>query len=290
MCAYAYELEDLKMRRKCILLIAAVAILAASCSLDQLGNTLGAMGGNIFGDAPVDASGLTKLADSVGTGSNSSVTKNENGEFLVNTGNKTVTIPGNLGMEIPQAMLSDLSASDIAVIGQTLEKGGSTDSVFNAMSEPVRDEVVDGVKGTAELFSGIIDSISTQLGALPTEIGNPIKEISYGLKAIASAPASATKGDLILLQITQSLVFDALEVVSDSEGNLIEDLSTVSFEGEAVQNVINSAGVLIGFTQALQTEAGETAGNKQLIETVNGLLDDLEKYIDDMTSGGGESV
>ncbi len=282
------------MRRKCILLIAAVAILAASCSLDQLGNTLGAMGGNIFGDAPVDASGLTSMADSAGVkdfeDGSSDVISVKDGVTTVKTGNKDVKIPSELNTQNIKAMLSDLSPSDIAVIGQTLEKGGSTDAVFKAMSEPVKEEVHEGVKGTAELFSGIIDSISNQLDALPTEIGNPIKEISGGLKAIAQDPASATKGDLILLQITQSLVFDALEVVSDSEGNLIEDLSTVSFEGEAVQNVINSAGVLIGFTQALQTEAGETAGNKQLIETVNGLLDDLEKYIDDMTSGGGESV
>ena len=56
------------MKRYGILLPIAVALLfAASCSLDQLGDSLTAMGTNILGPAPVDATGVTNIADNTTT-------------------------------------------------------------------------------------------------------------------------------------------------------------------------------------------------------------------------------
>ncbi len=279
------------MKRYGILLpIAAMLLFAASCSLDQLGDSLSAMGTNILGPAPVDATSVTKIADNATatdlTGGGP-VKTNDDGSVLIDTGNKEVRIEG-ISLAQVDSILSDLSANEIASIGMTLEVQGDSSALFDAMKAPVSDEaVLDGLHGTASIFSGIIDSISSQLGNLPSEVGDPIREISSGLKALSSG--QATKGDLLLLQITQSLVFDVLDVVTDANGELLTDFNIEMLEGESVQSVISSAGVLIGFAQVLQN-GNETAGNQSLITTVNDLLDQLQDYIDNLGNAGGEAV
>ena len=280
------------MKRYGILLPIAVALLfAASCSLDQLGDSLTAMGTNILGPAPVDATGVTNIADNTTTADLSSgsgpIKTNDDGSISIHTGNKDVRIEG-INLTEVDSILSNLSANEIASIGMTLEVQGDSTALFDAMKALVSDEtVLDGLHGTASIFSGIIDSISSQLGNLPSEVGEPIKKISSGLKALSSG--QATKGDLLLLQITQSLVFDVLDVVTDANGELLTDFNIEMLEGESVQSVISSAGVLIGFAQVLQN-GNETAGNQSLITTVNDLLDQLQDYIDNLGNAGGEAV
>ena len=66
LCTFSWRMEF--MKRYGILLPIAVALLfAASCSLDQLGDSLTAMGTNILGPAPVDATGVTNIADNTTT-------------------------------------------------------------------------------------------------------------------------------------------------------------------------------------------------------------------------------
>ena len=88
--------------------------------------------------------------------------------------------------------------------------------------------------------------------------------------------------------MTQSLVYDILDVVTDETGALLPEFNDSMFEGDALQSVIDSAGVLIGFSNALQKETGETAGDQSLINGVNDLWGFVEKMIDQM-GGSGEN-
>ena len=278
------------MKRYGILLPIAVALLfAASCSLDQLGDSLTAMGTNILGPAPVDATGVTNIADNTTTADLSSgsgpIKTNDDGSISIHTGNKDVRIEG-INLTEVDSILSNLSANEIASIGMTLEVQGDSSALFDAMNVPVENEdMLKGLRGTAIIFSDIINSISSSLNDLPVDI----KGIESGIKAISSSAYSPTKGDLLLLQITQSLVFDVLDVVTDANGELLTDFNIEMLEGESVQSVISSAGVLIGFAQVLQN-GNETAGNQSLITTVNDLLDQLQDYIDNLGNAGGEAV
>ena len=278
------------MKRYGILLPIAVALLfAASCSLDQLGDSLTAMGTNILGPAPVDATGVTNIADNTTTADLSSgsgpIKTNDDGSISIHTGNKDVRIEG-INLTEVDSILSNLSANEIASIGMTLEVQGDSSALFDAMTVPVENEdMLKGLRGTATIFSDIINSISSSLNDLPVDI----KGIESGIKAISSSAYSPTKGDLLLLQITQSLVFDVLDVVTDANGELLTDFNIEMLEGESVQSVISSAGVLIGFAQVLQN-GNETAGNQSLITTVNDLLDQLQDYIDNLGNAGGEAV
>ena len=288
LCTFSWRMEF--MKRYGILLPIAVALLfAASCSLDQLGDSLTAMGTNILGPAPVDATGVTNIADNTTTTNlkDGPIQVKEDSSILIHTGNKDVRIEGlNLNLTQDDSILSNLSANEIASIGMTLEVQGDSSALFDAMNVPVENEdMLKGLRGTATIFSDIINSISSSLNDLPVDI----KGIESGIKAISSSAYSPTKGDLLLLQITQSLVFDVLDVVTDANGELLTDFNIEMLEGESVQSVISSAGVLIGFAQVLQN-GNETAGNQSLITTVNDLLDQLQDYIDNLGNAGGEAV
>ena len=279
------------MKRFGILLPIAAAFLlsAASCSLDQLGNALNSMGMNILGPAPVDASDISAIADNVAT--TEGPRTEEDGSFVISTGNKDIKIEG-IELTAADSILADMPASDIAKIGQKLEREGAEEAIFNEMDVPVTDEnTISGLNGTASVLSSAIDFADGQLDNLGgdyADIVNAVKSIQTGLDSLSSS-TEPKRGDVILLQMTQSLVYDILDVVTDDTGALIPEFSEDMLEGEALQDVIDSAGVLIGFSNALQKETGETAGDASLISGVNDLWGWVEKMIDQSASGSEEN-
>ena len=278
------------MKRFGILLpiAAALLLLAASCSLDQFGNALNSMGTNILGPAPVDASDISAIADNVGTTEGPVV--EEDGSFVISTGNKDIRIEG-IKLAEAESVLADMSPSDIAKIGQKLERDGAEEAIFNEMDNAVTDEdTVNGLNGTAEILSSAISFAEGQLDQLTgdyADIADAVRSIQTGLDSLSSS-TEPKRGDVILLQMTQSLVYDILDVVTDETGALLPEFNDSMFEGDALQSVIDSAGVLIGFSNALQKETGETAGDQSLINGVNDLWGFVEKMIDQM-GGSGES-
>lgn len=278
------------MKRFGILLpiAAALLLLAASCSLDQFGNALNSMGTNILGPAPVDASDISAIADNVGTADGPVV--EEDGSFVISTGNKDIRIEG-IKLAEAESVLADMSPSDIAKIGQKLERDGAEEAIFNEMDNAVTDEdTVNGLNGTAEVLSSAISFAEGQLDQLTgdyADIADAVRSIQTGLESLSSS-TEPKRGDVILLQMTQSLVYDILDVVTDETGALLPEFNDSMFEGDALQSVIDSAGVLIGFSNALQKETGETAGDQSLINGVNDLWGFVEKMIDQM-GGSGEN-
>ena len=285
------------MKRFGILLpiAAALLLLAASCSLDQFGNALNSMGTNILGPAPVDASDISAIADNVGTTDGPVV--EEDGSFVISTGNKDIRIEG-IKLAEAESVLADMSPSDIAKIGQKLERDGAEEAIFNEMdsiievvpSEDGEPTLVDGLHGTAMILSSAIDFAEEALNKLSGDnasIVDAVRSIQTGLESLSSS-TEPKRGDVILLQMTQSLVYDILDVVTDETGALLPEFNDSMFEGDALQSVIDSAGVLIGFSNALQKETGETAGDQSLINGVNDLWGFVEKMIDQM-GGSGEN-
>ena len=268
---------------------AAILLLAASCSLDQFGNALSSMGTNILGPAPVDASDISAIADNVAT--TDGPRTEEDGSFVINTGNKDIKIEG-IELAETESVLADMSSGDIAKIGQKLERDGAEEAIFKEMDNPVTDPAtISGLNGTAAVLSSAVDFAESQLDNLTGEyadIAEAVRSIQSGLDSLSSA-SEPKRGDVILLQMTQSLVYDILDVVTDENGALIPEFNESMLEGEALQDVIDSAGVLIGFSNALQKETGETAGDESLISGVNSLWGWVEKMIDQMGSSEEEN-
>lgn len=243
--------------RKVVSLLILIIMLFSLPSCDGMIDFMGKMGGNIMG-ANVEkvqdvANKITVSSDNVTDISND---KNPDGsyEFAIADGIPSITIDsGTMGKVSTTLPAIDKSAvKDIADI-----RSNENIAVFvEEMSVAADKEVAKAAQGTAIIMDAVLDSVTGQINEALASMGdNPIvstisdtiNNLKNSVSSIADGTVTATKADVVTLQLIESFAKDASSLANDIENGY--DISEIINSSE--NNIIESVNDLVVVTATL---------------------------------------
>ena len=244
--------------RKVVSLLILIIMLFSLSSCDGMIDLMGRMGDNIMG-ANVEkvqdvANKITVSSDNVTDISND---KNQDGsyEFIIADGLPSITIDS----ETMGKVTTTLPAIDKSVVKDIADiRSNENIAVFvDEMSVAADDEVAKAAQGTAIIMDAVLDSVTGQINDALASMGddNPIvstisdtiNNLKNSISSIADGTVTATKADVVTLQLIESFAKDASSLANDIESGT--DISEIINSSE--NNIIESVNDLVVVTAAL---------------------------------------
>ncbi len=246
------------MRKVLSLFILAIMLFSLS-SCDGMIDFMGKMGGNIMG-ANVEkvqdvANKITVSSDNVTDISND---KNQDGsyKFVIADGLPSITIDS----ETMRKVTTTLPAIDKSVVKDIADiRSNENIAVFvDEMSVAADGEVAKAAQGTAIIMDAVLDSVTGQINDALASMGddNPIvstisdtiNNLKNSISSIADGTVTATKADVVTLQLIESFAKDA----SSLANNIVESGSDITeIINSSENNIIESVNDLVVVTAAL---------------------------------------
>lgn len=245
--------------RKVLSLLVLIIMLFSLSSCDGMIDFMGKMGGNIMG-ANVEkvqdvANKITVSSDNV---TDISKDKNPDGsyEFAIADGIHSITIDSETMEKVSTTLpaIDKSAVKDIAGI-----RSNENIAVFvEEMSVVADNEVAKAAQGTAIIMDAVLDSVTGQINDALASMGddNPIvstisdtiNNLKNSISSIADGTVTATKADVVTLQLIESFAKDA----SSLANNIVESGSDITeIINSSENNIIESVNDLVVVTAAL---------------------------------------
>lgn len=253
----------MKKRIFSAVLILIMLLAIPSCSMDQLTEFVGKMNENVMG---VDPENAAKAEEAI-----KDSTKPATDEDKDTIKNTITDITSSLGgedanIEVPDAILSNLSADAIGELANSINKASGVSGFSDSMKKPTENS--DETKGSAQLVTDIVNTVMNntegdgaipELGndtKLPAEAKNMVNALIGGINKISRKGSSETEGsyeptqaDAVILQMTQSVVMTIAnsDAIKEADGNLenIDPTQLITAENKKMlQSAIDTINVL----------------------------------------------
>ena len=239
--------------RKVLSLLVLIIMLFSLSSCDGMIDFMGKMGGNIMG-ANVEkvqdvANKITVSSDNVTDISND---KNQDGsyEFVIAGGLPSITIDS----ETMGKVTTTLPAIDKSVVKDIADiRSNENIAVFvDEMSVAADGEVAKAAQGTAIIMDAVLDSVTEALASMGdnpivSTISDTINNLKNSISSIADGTVTATKADVVTLQLIESFAKDASSLANNIESE--SDITEIINSSE--NNIIESVNDLVVVTAAL---------------------------------------
>lgn len=260
--------------RKVLSLLVLIIMLFSLSSCDGMIDFMGKMGGNIMG-ANVEkvqdvANKITVSSDNVTDISND---KNQDGsyEFVIADGLPSITIDS----ETMGKVTTTLPAIDKSVVKDIADiRSNENIAVFvDEMSVAADGEVAKAAQGTAIIMDAVLDSVTEALASMGdnpivSTISDTINNLKNSISSIADGTVTATKADVVTLQLIESFAKDASSLANNIESE--SDITEIINSSE--NNIIESVNDLVVVTAALSPAS---VFDLDLQAIVSGVMDGL---------------
>ncbi len=274
-------------------LLASLMIFSCS-SPEQLGNGLGKTGMNIFGNATVDTSEIVErlTIENLQVSGSDSIRMNISSSKSIDLSEYNINA-ADLESYDPEAersssalfpIFSPLTDSTKRWISMVLETENGLADLVRSLGEDATDLDRIALKNSVAILAGIAGEVINHLDAfIPSDYMSQASSLIDQVKREVDSlvdTSSFRKADILILQVTLSVMYSAVDIITDASGAINEEL----FAGESdevLSRILSKAQVLvsdIGQLIELSVEVAETYADNLFasdIAELDAMLDEL---------------